>query len=71
MTPNVGNIDRIARAVLGVILLIAPFLGAVPLFDSVVAATISVVVGLVLLATAATRLCPLYSMLGINTCRRV
>jgi hypothetical protein len=69
MQPNVGTIDRIARAALGVVLLLAPFVGDVALFQSGLATAISVIVGLVMLGTAATRLCPLYSLLGIKTCR--
>ena len=69
MTPNVGTTDRILRATLGVVLLLAPFVLGLPLFESTVATTVSVIVGLVMLGTAAFRLCPLYSLFGFNTCR--
>jgi len=70
METNVGNIDRILRAVLGIVLVLAPFVLNMPLFDSAVATAISVIVGLVMLGTAATRFCLLYRVLGTNTCGR-
>mgnify|MGYP006277540689 FL=1 len=69
METNVGNIDRIARAVIGVVLLLAPFVSGMALFESATATVISVIVGLVMLGTAATRFCLLYRVLGMNTCR--
>ena len=65
MTTNVGSIDRIARAVLGLVLLGLPFAAG---FGAVLT-TVSVIVGLVMLGTAATGTCPAYSLLGIRTCR--
>ena len=69
MQPNVGTIDRVFRAGLGLVLLLAPFVGNVGLFESAVASGVSIVVGLVLLGTAIMRVCALYSLLGINTCQ--
>ncbi|MEO1205095.1 MAG: DUF2892 domain-containing protein [Pseudomonadota bacterium] len=68
MTTNVGTIDRILRAALGIALLyLALFSGlaffAEPLFKYGAAA-----IGLVMLATSTLRLCPLYSIFGIKTC---
>ncbi len=64
MNTNVGSIDRVVRVVLGLALLSAFFLLAGPLRWLALA-------GLVLLLTAAFGLCPLYSVLGINTCPAV
>ncbi len=61
MNANVGSVDRAVRVVLGLVLLSAFFLLAGPLRWLALA-------GLVLLLTAAFGLCPLYSVLGINTC---
>jgi len=69
MQPNVGPIDRILRAALGVVLLLVPFVGDIALFQSTVATVIAVIVGLVMLGTAATRVCLLYNILGIRTDR--
>jgi hypothetical protein len=61
--------DRILRGIVGIVLLALPFLGGMALFNSALATTISVVLGLVMLGTAATRYCPIYSILGIRTCK--
>jgi hypothetical protein len=60
MSTNVGSIDRAVRVLLGLALLSAFFLVAGPLRWLALA-------GLVLLVTAAIGVCPLYSVLGINT----
>lgn len=66
MTRNVGGLDRIIRIVLGILLIAAPFIGIVA---GTTASTISVIIGLVLLVTGATQMCPLYKALGIDTKR--
>ncbi|MCP4388875.1 MAG: DUF2892 domain-containing protein [Gammaproteobacteria bacterium] len=63
MKPNIGTIDRIIRAVVGIALIAGYFLGML----AGTAGIISLVVGIVLLGTAAIRWCPPYSLLGINT----
>ena len=68
MTANVGTIDRIARAILGIVLLAAPFVSGLALFEGTTATIISVVVGLVMLATSTMKFCPLYRIFGFNTC---
>jgi Na+(H+)/acetate symporter ActP len=60
---NVGTIDRIVRAVAGLALIILPFLAAWP----IVAVIISVVLGLVLVTTAAVSFCPIYAALGMSS----
>lgn len=69
MTPNVGSVDRLLRALLGVILILAPFLLHMPMLHAGPGKWLALIVGLVMLATAATRICPLYSILGIKTCK--
>ena len=68
MTVNVGNLDRILRAVLGVVLILAPFVSGAAVFQGWLM-WVSVIVGAVMLFTAATRFCILYQVLGIKTCR--
>ncbi|MDJ0778244.1 MAG: DUF2892 domain-containing protein [Gammaproteobacteria bacterium] len=63
MKPNMGNADRIIRALVGLAAIGAWALG---LLDGTLA-IVSLVVGIVLLATAALRWCPPYTLLGINT----
>lgn len=69
MTANVGTIDRIARLVLGLVLLALPFATNIALFQSGVATAVAVVAGLVLVATAGMRFCPMYRLFGIQTCK--
>jgi len=69
MTANVGTLDRILRAALGVALLYLAFFSAVPLFAEPLFKYAAAIVGGVMLATAAFRLCPLYSLFGFKTCK--
>ena len=62
---NVGNIDRIIRTIVGIALIIAPFAAGWPLLGLV----ISVIVGVVLVATAAIGFCPIYAALGLSSKR--
>lgn len=59
MTPNVGGIDRVLRAVLGVVLVALAVMGTIGPWGWI---------GLVPLATAALGVCPLYTVLGFSTC---
>ncbi len=59
MKANVGGIDRIARIVLGLVLIGLAATGTVGAWGWI---------GLVPLATGLTRFCPLYPMLGMSTC---
>lgn len=67
MTKNVGTFDRVIRFILGVVLILAPFVGGMAVFESTVATVIAVIVGLVLLATSVMNFCPLYQVLGLRT----
>ncbi len=64
MKKNVGTIDRVIRGLVGVIAIAAFALGMLQGTLGIVA----LVVGIVLVGTAAVAWCPPYSMLGINTC---
>ena len=69
MKHNVGSLDRLLRAILGVVLVAAPFVSGMALFEGSLATVISVLVGVVMLATSAMSSCPLYSIFGIRTCK--
>lgn len=56
---NEGNLDRIIRVILGIALLSMVFIGP---------ATPWGWVGLVPLITGALGFCPLYKLIGLNTC---
>jgi len=66
MTTNVGIIDRIVRIVVG-LALIALALGYIPGFAPQVWGWI----GILPLLTGVVGTCPMYSLIGVNTCKRV
>ena len=59
MTRNEGNLDRILRLVLGIILLSLVFVGPKTMWG---------LIGIIPLATAFIGWCPLYAIFGISTC---
>jgi Protein of unknown function (DUF2892) len=59
MKTNVGSIDRIVRALIGLLLITLAAMGTIGVWGWI---------GVVPLATAAFSICPLYSILGLNTC---
>ena len=59
MTKNEGNIDRALRVAAGVVLVALAATGTVGIWGWI---------GIVPIATGAMGWCPLYSVLGINTC---
>jgi hypothetical protein len=75
MEKNVGGYDRIARAVVGPVLVVVGlaalggFLTLAAGLTGTVVAAVLVLVGLVLSVTAVTRKCPLNRALGLNTYR--
>jgi hypothetical protein len=69
MTTNIGSADRIFRLILGVILLVAPFVSGLATFESSTATLVSVMIGVVMIATSTMKFCPLYPIFGIRTCK--
>lgn len=64
MRENVGRTDRILRTIVGPSLIA---LGAVELLRSRLLGTLSIVTGTLVLESAITRVCPVNSLLGIDT----
>ena len=62
MIANVGTPDRIVRIVIGVVLVVWFFFTAHGFWP-----WIGLIVGLILLATAAMNFCPIWRILGIST----
>ena len=60
MKANVGTLDRSLRIAAGLILLGLSLSGVIGLWG---------LIGIVPLATGLFRFCPLYPLLGINTCK--
>ncbi|HMW23926.1 MAG TPA: DUF2892 domain-containing protein [Burkholderiaceae bacterium] len=59
MKTNVGGIDRIARIVIGALLIVLTLMGTIGVWGWI---------GVVLLGTGLLKTCPAYSILGIDTC---
>jgi hypothetical protein len=64
---NVGSPDRIARLIIGALLILAPFVTGWELFANPLLMWGSVVVGAILAATAVFSFCPIYAALGLST----
>lgn len=60
-TTNVGSVDRVFRIALGLVLIALVFVGPQTPWGWI---------GLIPLATGFMRTCPVYSIFGINTCKR-
>lgn len=59
MAKNEGKIDRILRVVVGLVLLSIVFVGPQTMWG---------LIGIIPLATGLLGTCPVYSILGVNTC---
>ncbi|MCV6586581.1 MAG: DUF2892 domain-containing protein [Marinibacterium sp.] len=57
---NVGSLDRLVRIILGALLVVGALMGLGAWMW----------IGVIALATGLLNTCPLYSLLGINTCSR-
>jgi hypothetical protein len=58
---NIGNLDRVLRIVVGLLLIALVFVGPKSAWGWI---------GLVPLLTGLARRCPAYSLIGVNTCRK-
>lgn len=65
MKKNIGNGDRFLRIIIGVIALI---LGLSGQFEGTLN-WIILIVGVLMVVTSSIQFCPLYTLLGINTCK--
>ncbi|MES2548947.1 MAG: DUF2892 domain-containing protein [Pseudomonadota bacterium] len=66
MGRNVGTVDRALRALIGILALAGAF--ALGWFSGWMVWA-AAAVGVIMLGTAAVGFCPLYRLVGINTCR--
>ena len=69
MSANVGTIDRLLRVLAGAFLIALPFVFASPQLGDPVVQFGAIAVGAVLVLTGLLRFCPLYRVLGLQTCR--
>jgi hypothetical protein len=64
MKKNMGNADRMIRIILAAIFAVLYFTGTIPGTLGLVL----VIVGAVFLLTSLVSFCPLYAIVGLNTC---
>lgn len=69
MDANVGSADRMVRLAVGVLLIAVALFSGLAIFESGIVRYGAVAVGLVLAVTGLMRTCPLYTVLGIRTCK--
>ncbi len=62
MTINIGRVDRVLRVLVGLVVLSLVFIGPTTLWG---------LLGLVPLVTGLVGTCPIYSVLGFSTCKRL
>ena len=60
MKTNVGGIDKIARIVVGLLLIVLTLMGTIGVWGWI---------GVAPLATGLFNFCPVYSLMGISTCK--
>lgn len=66
MTKNMGSTDKIVRLLVAAVI-------AVLYFTGIISGTLAIVLGIVAIIFVLTSLisfCPLYTLLGINTCKK-
>ena len=66
MKTNEGSVDRVIRVILGIVLLA---IGIYEVSSSMVLGVVLIIIGAIALITGITGFCPLYSLLGISTCK--
>ena len=67
MNKNEGNLDRIVRTILGITALTVAF-AALDVMNGAVFGIIVAAIGAILLISAAIGFCPMYKVIGLETC---
>lgn len=69
MNPNIGSADRVVRIIVGLVLIVLALVPGLPLAGSPALQWLAGIVGAVLVVTALVRICPIYRLLGLSTCK--
>lgn len=67
MNVNMGTTDRVIRAIVGLVLILVPFMTSWAIFANQWVMYLSVAVGIVLGGTAIFGVCPLYKFFDLDT----
>ena len=68
-TANVGSVDRIVRLLIGAVLIALPYAGEAQIWANPAFRWGIPAIGAILVITALLRFCPLYRLIGANTCK--
>jgi hypothetical protein len=66
MKANMGTADKFIRVLIGILIAVLYYLNVI----SGVTAIIILAFGIILLITSLVSFCPLYTLFGINTCKK-
>lgn len=66
---NVGKMDRVIRVVVGAAMMALPYITSFPLWEMSIARWGIPAAGLVFVLTGLFSFCPIYRILGINSCK--
>ena len=69
MSANVGTIDRVLRALIGIVALALVFVGPIAAGGWAWERIALVAVGVIMLGTSTIKFCPLYRIFGLRTCK--
>ncbi len=69
MIENIGTIDRLLRITIAATLLYLALFSGLSMFAGAFIQVAAVAVALVLLATSTIRMCPIYAIVGLKTCK--
>jgi len=69
MRQNIGIADRVLRLILGLALTAAALFPGLTLFADPLWFWGAIGIATILIVTATVRLCPLYALLGVSTCK--
>lgn len=69
MDINIGPTDRVVRIIAGLVLIVLALVPGLPLAGHTTLQWVAGIAGVVLVATALVRICPIYRLLGLSTCK--
>ncbi|MCX7568229.1 DUF2892 domain-containing protein [Sulfitobacter sp. F26169L] len=69
ITSNLGNADRVLRALFGLVIFLAPLVNLPAIWSDGFYAYASMAVGFVLMLASLISFCPVYRIFGMSTCK--
>jgi len=66
MKKNIGSVDKFVRIIIAAIIMALYYFG----YISDTLAMVLLIIGIILLLTSLINFCPLYKIIGVNTCKK-